>query len=461
MFVTPRPGFEERIPGQGLILTWTGPGELPRADSASPARSSASKESSRTQRQLQLHGIGLPYELTEACKVPALQHKDEVLIEVKAISLNPIDWKSADYGFGIPTLPCIKGCEYAGKVVALGCGSDCHGLRIGDSVIAITTDYRDYRKAAFQEFAVAWQHNVCKVPSAIDPLSAASVGVAFIAASFALGISLGITFPSLAEEGQSLDMLSLARSQPIEHIPFNVRNEVLYSLDSGDRPSIGEWILIMDASSVSGQVATQLSKLSGLRVIAVADVSKYGEKLSTLGADLVLDRHNLPLAAETICDSTNGTLRLAIDTVSKETASWCQEQLLCSEERSRRRHQGRSLSSNSSDHSEASTAHRISMPSGPVCHLVGLAGLPEYGVPHVRTHNVPMKLFHENAELGKEVMQWLGAALEKAKLRFPEVEVVEGGLDVVNGALNRLREGDDEGKRLVVKMKGWPRVEEM
>lgn len=46
------------------------------------------------QQQLLLHKVANPFELHRAGAVPATR-PGEVLIEIQAIGLNPIDWKSA------------------------------------------------------------------------------------------------------------------------------------------------------------------------------------------------------------------------------------------------------------------------------------------------------------------------------------------------------------------------------
>ena len=61
------------------------------------------------QRAALLRGPKLPYEVIEDHPTPQLQNEHEVLIRVEAIGLNPIDWKSADFGFGLPTLPAVNG----------------------------------------------------------------------------------------------------------------------------------------------------------------------------------------------------------------------------------------------------------------------------------------------------------------------------------------------------------------
>ena len=60
--------------------------------------SSRRRKTSRTlpplQKQLQLHRVGGEYELAHV-PLPQLHHQGEVLIRVRSIGLNPIDWKAA------------------------------------------------------------------------------------------------------------------------------------------------------------------------------------------------------------------------------------------------------------------------------------------------------------------------------------------------------------------------------
>src|SRR5688572_9043489 len=63
---------------------------------------------------------------------------DQVLIRVRASSINPIDWK-AQLGY-LPHLPLpyTFGWEAAGEVAALGAGAEKSGFKVGDAVFAKT-----------------------------------------------------------------------------------------------------------------------------------------------------------------------------------------------------------------------------------------------------------------------------------------------------------------------------------
>jgi hypothetical protein len=83
----------------------------------SPWDSQESLPLPRTQSALILHGLRQPYRLTTVHQVPKVLAPNELVIRIQAVGLNPIDWKSVDYGFGIPELPYIAGRDFAGVVV--------------------------------------------------------------------------------------------------------------------------------------------------------------------------------------------------------------------------------------------------------------------------------------------------------------------------------------------------------
>ena len=54
----------------------------------------------------------------------------ELLIEVKATGLNPVDWKVHDYGFAVTHYPAILGSDASGAVKEVGEGVT--GFAVGD-----------------------------------------------------------------------------------------------------------------------------------------------------------------------------------------------------------------------------------------------------------------------------------------------------------------------------------------
>lgn len=57
---------------------------------------------------------------------------DEIVISTKAVGLNPIDWKSVDYNFCLPSFPWITGREMAGIVEEVG--TNVSEFKVGDRV---------------------------------------------------------------------------------------------------------------------------------------------------------------------------------------------------------------------------------------------------------------------------------------------------------------------------------------
>ena len=62
---------------------------------------------------LLLHGPRQKYSLEEARDIPDLHNERELLVQVLAIALNPVDWKVNDYGFGQPSYPWVSALDTA------------------------------------------------------------------------------------------------------------------------------------------------------------------------------------------------------------------------------------------------------------------------------------------------------------------------------------------------------------
>ncbi|CAG8391286.1 unnamed protein product [Penicillium salamii] len=379
----------------------------PQSEPASPR----SEES--TQRVLLLKGAREQYALVNDHAIPSVLHEGEILVKVLAIGLNPVDWKGPAFNFGIPSLPWINGRDLAGLVLQVPEGSS--RLRVGDVVLVPSTDYRDIRKAAFQEYAIATDFNAARIPSSASIHASASVGVAFVAAALALGVSFGIDF-SLITQSPGPNLVNIVNKLDKNDIPVDIREECFASLLDSEKPQPGEWVAIWGASTTTGLIALQLAKLAGLRVICVADAARHGAKLLQSGADLLVDRQDPERAVEVIRGVTDGKLRYAIDIVGRETATLLEKTL------------------NPDGHA----------------HLLGLSGLPKEQISGIQYHTVPIKLFHTAPAVGEAMVCWLEDLLHSTTLTLPEIVHAEGGLEGINAALETLRSGSVSGKRIVV-----------
>lgn len=108
-------------------------------------------------------------------------------------------------------------------------------------MIAISTDYRDLRKAAYQEFVVSFDYNVVRLPPALSYEEGSTLGVAFVAASLALGVCMGVDFSHVAN---GPDLLSIAKATDPDSIPEDVRAETLRGIPEHERAKPGDWIAV-------------------------------------------------------------------------------------------------------------------------------------------------------------------------------------------------------------------------
>ncbi|CAK3903054.1 Alcohol dehydrogenase superfamily, zinc-type [Lecanosticta acicola] len=378
---------------------------------------SVGHELPRKQKALLLHAVRESFQLKEDHQMHEIENPDDLVVRIKAIGLNPIDWKSVDYGYGIPHLPYVSGRDFAGTIVKAP--SMTSHLRVGDTVLCPSTDYRDLRKAAFQEYAIASHSTVCRIPQHVSVSQGAALGVAYVAAALALGICLGLRIPHRSKE-HGIDLLRLVRETPLGRLPPDVVPECL-AIEESERARTGDWLVVWGGSSTSALFLSQIARLAGLRVILVVDVAKHGARLTGANGCICIDSHDSERAVDVIRGMTGNGLRLAIDTVGKQTAEHLARCFPSERNEDKRRPQ-----------------------------LVGLAALPKERLPGVVYHSVPVKLFHEVPSIGSSLMTWLEDALEHKRLDLPHVEEAPGGLGGINDALDRMRQGQISGKRLVV-----------
>lgn len=110
------------------------------ATSSSQASSSSADEgessSSRSQPALLIRshsqGWARCFELHPDWPFPKLAAPDEVLVSNLAMGLNPVDWKSLAYRFGIERFPWVLGRDVCGIVESVGEGVQ--NVKVGDRV---------------------------------------------------------------------------------------------------------------------------------------------------------------------------------------------------------------------------------------------------------------------------------------------------------------------------------------
>ena len=117
-------------------------------------------------------------------------------------------------------------------------------------VIVVSTDYRDYRKSAYQEYVVALDFNLVRMPARLSDEDGATLGVAFVTAALALGLCLGVDFNDAAG---GPDLLRLVRGAAADDASndnsidgANMAGGYAASgqMEASDRPRPGDWLAI-------------------------------------------------------------------------------------------------------------------------------------------------------------------------------------------------------------------------
>jgi len=165
---------------------------------------------------------------------------DEVLVEVAAAGINPVDTYFREGSYQPFTLPMIPGVDAAGDAVAVGSAVD--GISEGDAVVATGLSKDHYGACA--EYVAVPTDRVARLPKSADPVAAGGAGVAAVTAWRAL----------------------------VDH--------------AGLEPA--ETALIHGGSGGVGHAAVQLANAAGARVVTTA-APEYHDRLEALGADTVLD----------------------------------------------------------------------------------------------------------------------------------------------------------------------------
>ena len=196
----------------------------------------------KTMKAIRLHSYGGPDVLSLEDVPRPEAAAGEVLIQVHAVGINPVDWKvraGHARGWLDHRLPLIPGWDVSGIVEAVG--PDVTGFKAGDEVFGMLDLPGD---GACAEYAVARAANIARKPSAVTHLQAASLPIAALTA-----------WQALFDVGHLSD---------------------------------GQSVLIHGAAGGVGHFAVQLANRKGARVIGTASARNTGF-LRELGAAEVID----------------------------------------------------------------------------------------------------------------------------------------------------------------------------
>lgn len=183
-----------------------------------------------------------------------------------------------------------------------------------------------------------------------------------------------------------------------------------------------ETLLIWGGSTITGQFAIQIAKLSGLRVLAVTS-SKTASLAQELGAEVIIRdaKTNSEILEDILALAGGEAITKCIDLVGPKTASYCLKAL-------------------SKDMEEKCIFAPLAM-----------MGKDEVVGSNVEVVTVEMKKF-VNEEACRSYAVLLNGLVGEGLVSLPEILVLEGGVEGVVAGLERLKGGEMGGVKLVVKM---------
>ncbi|KAK8083539.1 hypothetical protein PG996_002320 [Apiospora saccharicola] len=206
--------------------------------------------------------------------MPKLRN-DYVLVKVKAVGLNPTDWKHVDFGLAPPG--ARVGCDYAGVVEEVG-PAVTKDFRKGDRIAGVVhgCDATQLENGAFAEYIVGKGDLQIKIPDNLSDEEAATLGISVCTVGQGLYRSLQLPLPPAS---------------------FLVKQR----------------ILIYGGSTATGLLGIQFARLSGLAVLTTSSPHNF-ELLRSLGARWTFDYNAGPEScAADIRRATSGSLPLAWD----------------------------------------------------------------------------------------------------------------------------------------------------
>jgi NADPH:quinone reductase-like Zn-dependent oxidoreductase len=219
-----------------------------------------------TMKAERVHAFGGPDAL-QLDEVPRPEPAaDELLVQVRAAGVNPVDWKLRE-GYMNTPLPFTMGIDFAGVVESVG--RAVKDFQSGDRVFGQASD----ETGSYAEYVTASMLAVAKIPDELDDKQAAALPVAALTAWQAL---------------------------------FDTAN-----LQAGQK------ILIHAASGGVGNFAVQFAKWKGAHVIGTTSAA-HANLVRQLGADEVIDYRS------TKFEDVVRDVDVVLDTIGKDTQerSW-------------------------------------------------------------------------------------------------------------------------------------------
>ncbi|KAI0684712.1 GroES-like protein, partial [Cytidiella melzeri] len=204
----------------------------------------------------------------------------ELLVEIKATALNPVDWKIQSSGYFLTDYPAIWGPMLLRRQ---GSRRRCDRIAVGDKVVF------HHPKATFQQYSIVPAEITAKIPSNISFEQASTVPLVLATAAF------GLYSKKVAPPGR----------------------------EGGRGKYSGQPILVIGGSSADTSLTfcadskvLQLAKLSGFSPIITTASSHNASFVKSLGATHVIDR-NTPLVSA-VKAITSDPIKVVYDAISEK-----------------------------------------------------------------------------------------------------------------------------------------------
>lgn len=221
-------------------------------------------------RAMVIEKHGGPDELRPAERPTPEPDENQLLLEVHATSVNPVDARIRRGGNVPRKFPLILGFDVSG--VVRSCGARVRGFQPGDEVFGCPHLFRDGANA---EYVLVDHRTVARKPASVDHATAAA-----------------------------LPLVGLTAWQALH-----------------DRARIGpgQTVLIHAGAGGVGHVAVQLARLAGCRVVTTASrPESMAFCRDVVGADEVIDHGNTDFVARVLALSGGRGLPVVLDTVGGE-----------------------------------------------------------------------------------------------------------------------------------------------
>lgn len=205
---------------------------------------------------------------------------DQVRVAVKAIGVNPVDWKMREHGplrlaarWLAPPPPVVVGVDFAGVVDAIG--SDVRDVRVGDRVLG-GTDFSRGQRGSYADTVFVRPEQTCALPAQIAFDVAGALPVAGVTAW--------------------MSVVEIGRLGP------------------------GQRALILGASGGVGQLAVQIAKHVQNGFVVGVCSGTNAALVAGLGADVVLDYTQGDALAQA---RAHGPYQVVVDCVGSYAGAGC------------------------------------------------------------------------------------------------------------------------------------------